>query len=159
MWAVARAERQGSKTLKPAVGTFPMEGERAKRATVERIVQAARREAPEPIRSSVLALLAFPRRPCRVLGRLDELATVPGEYEIRRSDETLYVVVSEGKVSDAVLDVVRTLGTPVKGAGPCEVYEAKSDKGAVLAAYDGNKNAAVVMVKGGPLRFYVLRRP
>jgi len=136
-----------------------MEGERAKRATVERIVQAARREAPEPIRSSVLALLAFPRRPCRVLSRLDELAAVPGEYEIRRGDETLYVVVSEGKVSGAVLDVVRTLGTPVKGTGPCEVYEARSDKGVVLAAYDRDKNAAIVMVKGDPPRFYVLRRP
>jgi len=73
-----------------------MEGGKAKRVAVERIVQAVRHKAPEPIRSSVLALLAFPKRPCRALSRLDELATVPREYEVKKGDESLYVVVSEG---------------------------------------------------------------
>jgi len=56
--------------------------------------------------------------------------------------------------------VVRTLGEmvyPEFDDEECAVYRAKSAGGEVIMAYSERKNVAVVLVKDGPPRFYILR--
>jgi len=138
-----------------------MKGKSAKREViVEKVVWTWGHELPEPMRSAVLTLLSFPQRPCYVLEKLEELELEAGEYEVKRGDKSVYIVISREKISDAVLDVVRTLGEmvyPEFDDEECAVYRAKSAEGDVLMAYSERKNVAVVMVKDGSPRFYILR--
>jgi len=131
------------------------------RAVVKKIVWTWSHDVPEPIRRAVVTLLSFPRRPCYVLEKLEELELEPGEYEVKRGNKSIYIVVSKEEVGDSILDVIVTLGdivNPDSADDKCTVYKAETDKGVALMAYDKKGGSAVLMVKNGSPRFYILTR-